>query len=170
MRGDIEDTLTILEGARINVRNIGEISLVGVLRAELQTRVNAAVNEVILNSRAVTRPLVRIAVFGSVGRPGYYSVPLETRLDNLIMLAGGPTVDASTENMRIVRGDTTVLDQREVQSLIATGAVVGVMELKEGDQLIVERGAQRLDRQQALQFTFLFLSPIISTLLFRTLR
>jgi len=167
---DLQDTLTVLEGSRINVRNIGEISLVGVLRAELQSRVNTAVNEVILNSRATTRPLVRLAVFGSVGRPGFYSIPLETRLDNLIMLAGGPTIDASTGKMRIFRGDTIVLDETEVRSLIAAGVVVGDMGLQEGDELIVERGPQRLDRQQTLQFTFLFLSPIISTLLFRGAR
>lgn len=168
--GDIGDTVTVVDGSRINVRNIGEISLVGVLRAELQARVNAAVNEVVLNSRATTRPLVRLAVFGSVGRPGFYSIPLETRLDNLIMLAGGPTIDAATGKMRVVRGDTVVLDQTEVRSLIAAGVVVGEMGLQEGDELIVERGAQRLDRQQALQFTFLFLSPIITTLLFRGAR
>ncbi len=168
--GDIGDTVTVVDGSRINVRNIGEISLVGVLRAELQARVNAAVNEVVLNSRATTRPLVRLAVFGSVGRPGFYSIPLETRLDNLIMLAGGPTIDAATGKMRVIRGDTVVLDQTEVRSLIAAGVVVGEMGLQEGDELIVERGAQRLDRQQALQFTFLFLSPIITTLLFRGAR
>ena len=167
---DLQDTVTVFEGARINVRNIGEISLVGVLRSELQNRVNTAVNEVILNSRALTRPLVRVAVFGSVGRPGYYNIPLETRLDNLIMLAGGPTIDAATGNMRMVRGDTVVLDAAEVRSMITDGAVIGAMGLQEGDQLIVERGAQRLDRQQTLQFTFLFLSPIISGLIFRALR
>lgn len=167
---DLQDTVTVFEGARINVRNIGEISLVGVLRSELQARVNTAVNEVILNSRAMTRPLVRVAVFGSVARPGYYNIPLETRLDNLIMLAGGPTVDAATEKMRVVRGDTVVLDESEVRMLISTGEVIGAMGLQEGDQLIVERGAQRLDRQQTLQFAFLFLSPLISTLLIRTLQ
>lgn len=167
---DLQDTVTVLEGARINVRNIGEVSLVGVLRSELQTRVNTAVNEVILNSRATTRPLVRLAVFGSVGRPGYYNLPLETRLDNLIMLAGGPTIDAATGNMRMVRGDTIVLDATEVRSMISEGTVIGAMGLQEGDQLIVERGAQRLDKQQTLQFAFLFLSPIISGLVFRAIR
>lgn len=167
---NLQDTVTVLEGARINVRNIGEVSLVGVLRSELQSRVNTAVSEVILNSRATTRPLVRLAVFGSVGRPGFYNLPLETRLDNLIMLAGGPTIDAATGSMRMVRGDTVVLDQSEVRSMIATGTVIGAMGLQEGDQLIVERGAQRLDRQQTLQFVFLFLSPIISGLVFRAIR
>ncbi len=167
---DMRDTVTVLDGARINVRNIGEVSLLGVLRSELQTRVNNAVNEVFLNSRATTRPLVRIAVFGSVGRPGYFNLPLETRLDDLIMLSGGPTIDAATGTMRIIRGDLVVLDKNEVRAMIAAGTVIGEMGLQEGDQLMVERGAQRLDRQQTLQYAFLFLSPIISGLVFRVLR
>ena len=70
----------------------------------------------------------------------------------------------------MVRGDTIVLDRNEVQTLISSGAVVGSMGLQEGDQLIVDRRAQRLDRQQSLQFAFLFLSPIISGLVFRAIR
>lgn len=165
-----QDTLTVLDGSRISLRNVGEISLVGVLRSELQGRVNSAVNEVILNARATTRPLVRLAVFGAVGQPGYYNVPLETRLDNLVMLAGGPTATASTGNMRMVRGDTIILDPSEVRSLISTGAVVGSMGLQEGDQLFVEVGSQPLDRQTTLQLVLLFVSPIISALLFRVLQ
>lgn len=165
-----QDTLTVLDGSRIYVRNVGEISLAGVLRSELQRRVNSAVNEVILNSRATTRPLVRLAVFGAVVRPGYYNVPLETRIDDLIMLAGGPTVAASTEKMQMVRGDTIILAPSEVRSLIATGAVIGAMGLREGDQLVVEQGPQPIDRQTTLQFVFLFASPIITTVLFRILQ
>ena len=167
---DLRDTLTVLDGSRINVRGVGEIALTGVLRAELQNRVNTAVNEVILNSRSATRPLIRLAVFGSVGRPGYYNIPLETRLDNLVMMAGGPVQDAATERMRVIRGDTIVLSSDEVRAMIANGTVVGAMGLQEGDQLYIERGAQKLDRQQTLQFTFLFLSPIVSSIVFRALR
>lgn len=167
---DFQDTLTVFEGARISIRNIGEISLAGVLRAELQNRVNTAVNEVILNSRATTRPLVRVAVFGSVGRPGYYNIPLETRIDNLIMLAGGPTVDASTDNMRVVRGDTVILDEREVRGAIVEGMVIGALGLNEGDQLVLDRRSQSLQGQERTRFIFLFLSPIISAVVFRTLR
>lgn len=168
--GDFRDTVTVLDGARINVRSIGEISLAGVLRSELQSRVNTAVNEVILNSRAITRPLVRVAVFGSVGRPGYYLIPLETRLDNLIMLAGGPTIDASTKNMRVVRSDTVVLDETEVRGAIAEGMVIGALGLNEGDQLVLDRRSQPLQGQERSRFLFLFLSPIISAVVFRTLR
>jgi protein involved in polysaccharide export with SLBB domain len=168
--GNVQDTVTVLEDSRITVRGIGEISLRGVLRSELQTRVSDAVGEVILNARTATRPLVRLAVFGAVGRPGYYTVPVETRIDDLVMLAGGPTIDASTGNMRMMRGDTVVLDEKEVRALISEGAVVGSIGLAEGDQLVIEQRTQRLDRQQTLQYTFLFLSPIVSSLVFRAVR
>ena len=167
---DLQDTVTVLEGSRVNIRGIGEIELTGVLRSELQNRINTAVNEVILNSRATTRPLVRLAVFGNVGRPGYYTVPMETRLDALVMMAGGPTPDAATDMIRLVRGDTIVLDEYEVRRVIAEGLVVGELQLREGDQVTVAQGTEPLDRRTTLQYTFLFLSPLVTTLVVRLLR
>jgi protein involved in polysaccharide export with SLBB domain len=167
---DLQDTVTVFEGARINVRNIGEISLVGVLRSELQNRVNTAVNEVILNSRALTRPLVRLAVFGAVARPGYYTVPVETRVDDLVMLAGGPAPEAIMNEMRFQRGDTVVLDAEELRNLIALGRVVGAIGLQEGDQLVINRGQPPLQGAERTRFLFFFISPIISALVFRYLR
>jgi hypothetical protein len=72
--------------------------------------------------------------------------------------------------MRMMRGDTVVLDEKEVRALISEGAVVGSIGLAEGDQLVIEQRTQRLDRQQTLQYTFLFLSPIVSSLVFRAFR
>lgn len=167
---DIMDTVTVLDGSRVLVRGVGEIALTGVLRSELQGRMNAAVGEIILNARATARPLVRLAVFGSVGRPGFYTIPMETRLDALVMMAGGPSVDAATTNIRMVRGDTVLLDAAEVRAAIADGTVVGAIGLREGDQLMIDRRAQPLDRQQALQLTFLFLSPVISGIVFQVFR
>lgn len=167
---EVRDTVTVLSGSRIVVRGVGEIALAGVLRSELQGRINTAVNEVVLNARSSARPLVRIAVFGSVARPGFFIVPMESRLDDVVMLAGGPVQDAASEQIRVVRGDTVVLSSAEVQSMIANGVVIGEMGIQEGDNIYVSRGRQRLDRQQTLQFTFLFLSPLLSGLIFRVLR
>jgi protein involved in polysaccharide export with SLBB domain len=159
-----------MDGSRIIIRTIGEVSLAGVLRSELKTRVSAAVNEVILTSRATARPLVRIAVFGAVARPGFYTIPLETRVDNLVMLAGGPVPNALVNGMRFQRGDTTVLDADELRGLVASGAVVGEIGLQEGDQLVIDQGRPPLQGAERTRFLFLFLSPIISALVFRFLR
>jgi len=167
---ELRDTVTVMDGARITVRNIGEVSLAGVLRSELQVRVNAAVNEVILNSRANTRPLVRLAVFGAVSRPGFYTVPLETRVDDLVMLAGGPAPEALMNSMRFQRGDTAVLDAEELRGIIASGKVIGELGLHEGDQLMIDRGQPPLQGAERARFLFFFISPIISALVFRYLR
>lgn len=167
---DVRDTLTVLEGQRINIRTIGEISLAGVLRSEVQARVSAAVGEVLLNARSTTRPLVRLAVLGAVTRPGYYSVPMEYRVDDLLMLAGGPAPKSQTQGMRMLRGDTIVLADAEVRSVIASGQVLGRVGIQQGDVLYVDRGAEPIGRQQTLQWLFFFLSPIISGLVFRVLR
>lgn len=164
------DTATVLDGARINIRMVGEVSLAGVLRSELQGRVSAAVSEVILNARATARPLVRIAVFGAVARPGFYIVPLETRIDDLVMLAGGPSAEAAAQKISITRGDTLVMDATDVGAAIAAGTVVGALRLREGDQIVVAREVARLQGAERSRFLFLFISPIISAFVFRFLR
>lgn len=164
------DTVTVQQGSRIQVREVGEIALAGVLRSELQSRISAAVGEVLLNARATVRPFVRVAVFGAVIQPGYLTVPLETRLDALVMLAGGPTTEANPSTLRVLRGDTLILDESEVQQAISEGTVIAELGLREGDQLRLDRGRQKLDPQQRAQFVFFFFSPILTSLLFGAIR
>ncbi len=164
---NVRDTLTVLQGSRINVRGIGEVSLVGVLRSELQSRVSAAVNEVLLDARTSTRPLVRLAVLGAVARPGYFAIPLEYRIDDLLMLAGGPAPNSQAQSMQVFRGDTIVLSAEEVREYIASGTVISEIGLQEGDQLFIGRGEEPVERQQLLQFVFIFVSPIITTIMLR---
>lgn len=159
------DTVTVLQGQRIAATGIGEISLRGVLRSELQQHAARAIEQVVRNSRVTARPLVRVAVFGSVGSPGYLTVPMETRLDELVMIAGGPASDAATGRIRVMRGEAVVLDEDEVRSAIENGVAIAALGLVEGDQLVVRRGPQPWDRQQWIQVGLTLVTPVIFFLL-----
>jgi protein involved in polysaccharide export with SLBB domain len=164
----LRDTLTVMDGNRVFVRGLGDVSLDGILRSELNGRIRGAVSEFLLNSRTTARPLIRLGVFGSISRPGYYSLPLEARLDAVLMLAGGPLADANPEGMRVMRGDTIVLTERDVLTYVANGTVIGEMGLQVGDQLVVSRRQLVLDANFTDRIVFNLLFVILNIVAFRT--
>ncbi|HRN52504.1 MAG TPA: hypothetical protein PK788_03360 [Gemmatimonadaceae bacterium] len=166
-RVTFNDTLSVTSGRRLIVPGLGTLEVGGLLRSELQARAQAQFRESVLDAVVAVRPLARLAVFGSVGGPGYQSVPLETRVDELLMGARGPGVDARPERFSIQRGDTTIVDADGVQYAIAHGATIGDLGLRDGDYLLVEPGALPWDRSATMSLVGLFLTPVITRILIR---
>lgn len=163
----VTDTVTVFEGLRVTVRGIRQVSLSGVLRSELESRLLADLTEVVRNATVSARPLYRLAVFGGVGRPGYLSVPGETTLDQALTLAGGPIPNAPVEKMTIMRSDTVVMAPAVVSLAIAQGATIDALGLQDGDALVVPAAALPWDRNATLQIVGLFLSPLFAILAVR---
>jgi len=163
----LNDTVTVLDGQTLELPRFGLVSVAGVLRSELDAKLREFVNATVRDATVSVRPLIRVAVYGSVGAPGYQAVPLETRLDELIMLSGGPTSEADPNRMRVMRGDAVVLQPQEVLAAIADGHTVGWLGLREGDRLTLDVRTPPWDRGTTLQIVGLFAFPIITTLLVR---
>jgi len=156
------DTVTVMEARRISLRGIREVSLVGVLRSELQLKLSADLLEVVRNATVSARPMMRIAVLGSVGTPGYLSVPGGTTLDELLTLSGGLATDAAAEKVTIVRADTLLFDSQGVRLAIAAGQTLDALSLRDGDALRVPRQSPPWDRTATLSIVTLFLAPLIT--------
>ena len=163
----IDDTVTVLDDIRISARGIGEIPLRGVLRSELEPHLRAAITERVRDATVAARPLVRIAVFGAVGTPGYLSVPAETRLDDLLMVAGGPSTESRPAGFELRRGDVVILDADGVRAAIAEGSSLGALSVREGDFLAVEPRAAPWTRESTIQIVGMLMFPILSIFLVR---
>ena len=137
----LDDTVTVGEGTRITVRGFRQVELAGVLRSELETKLRTDLSENVRNATVSARPLMRVAVFGSVGNPGYHSVPEETTLDQLIMRAGGPVAGAAIEKMTLQRADTVLLKSDEVTGAVAQGRTLGALGVLDGDALVIPVGS-----------------------------
>lgn len=159
------DTLTVLEGPRLAVPNYGNVALAGVLRVELEAKLLRDLRVVVLNTSLTARPLMRIAVFGQVGSPGFYSAPQEATLDQILTRAGGPSVAAAASAIRVVRSDTTLYDAHEVRSAIASGSTVEMLGLQDGDVLDVPAAPLPWDRGMVLQIVSLVVMPILTVML-----
>ena len=67
----VADTVTVRAGRMIRLANIPDISLQGVLRSELQDYLTTQLTRYIKRPDVQTTSLVRVAVLGSVSKPGF---------------------------------------------------------------------------------------------------
>jgi protein involved in polysaccharide export with SLBB domain len=163
----LSDTLTVLDGRRLVLPQLGEVSLAGVLRSELDSKLLDFVRLTVLDATVNARPLVRMAVFGPVTNPGYHAVPMETRLDELLASAGGPTGEADPATLRVMRGESIVLDDKEVASAIVEGRAIGSLGLREGDQLVLRPRSPPWDRTMTITLVTALFVPLVTILLVR---
>lgn len=133
----LRDTLTVAEGPIVTIPRIGDVSLKGVLRSELQQRLSTEVGQYIRGVTVHASVLVRLTVQGQVGRPGYFIVPANGSIEDAVMAAGGPTADADLEAMEIWRGDRVVLGGPELQQAITAGRTLNQLDLRAGDRIVV---------------------------------
>jgi hypothetical protein len=163
----LDDTLTVLDSIIIDLPGIRRISLRGVLRSELQSRLETEARAVIREAQVTARPLLRIAVLGAVTAPGYRSVPSETLVDQLLAQGGNPASTARIDRMRFVRIDTTIMQGHEILRAIAAGRSLASLDLRDGDALVVPPGSPPWDRAQTIQILLALSAPIMALLLTR---
>lgn len=133
----LSDTFTVREGQIIHLPNLTDVELHGVLRSELQGHVFAAVSKYLRDPSVRTGSLVRIAVLGSVARPGFYALPADMLLSDAVMHAGGLSNSADLPHSKVTRAGVTVLDPKEVAVAIKDGETIDQLSLRAGDQIEV---------------------------------
>ncbi len=163
----LDDTVTVIEGQRIVVRGIRQVGLAGILRSELEPTLRAELGEVMRNATVTASPLMRVAVLGSVVRPGFLSVTDQTTMDRVISLAGGPVALAAISKIKIQRADTVVMKEAEVQRFMAAGATVGAMGMLDGDVVDVPLAPERFERAQRIQLFTSVVFPLLTLLIVR---
>ncbi len=141
---------------RLPSPTVGAISLKGLLRSEVVEAVTRHIARFVVVQGVRVRPLMRIAIEGEVVRAGYYAVPLDATLTDVLMAADGITRDADLRRVRIARDGRTFVDREGVRAAFAAGSTVDDAQLKEGDSIEVGRGRGMLEGR--LRFTWLLVS------------
>jgi len=138
---ELSDTLTVGPGRLVPLPGIGDVSLEGVLRTELQAyltrRLAQNLNDPVVRAQA----FVRLSIQGEVTRPGYYGIPAEALLSDALMAAGGTAPYADMRKLRIERAGASIWEGGALQRAIADGRTVDDAGLVAGDQFIVPRRA-----------------------------
>ena len=136
----LSDTFTVVAGPALHLPNVGEVSLAGVRRADLETYLTRELGRYLKDPVVHARALIRVSVLGEVERPGFYAVPLDLVLADALMVAGGPTQDAKVDQLRILRGGSALWSGNRLQGAIARGATLGDLGLRAGDRIDVPGG------------------------------
>jgi protein involved in polysaccharide export with SLBB domain len=139
VRGDstISDTVTVRAGRMIRLANMPDISLQGVLRSELQDYLTTQLARYIKHPDVQTTSLVRVAVMGSVTKPGFYQLPADLALADAIMIAGGPTTTADVDRTQVKRGADVIYSSQLLGQEVAKGATLDQLNIRPGDQIMI---------------------------------
>jgi len=144
-RGDSTtvDTLTVQSDRTIGLRNLPLISLDGVLRSELQSYLGEQLRRYVKRDLLRATPLVPVGVLGEVVHPGFYRVPLQITLSDLLMVAGGPAPQADLTRVRIRRGQSTIIDEHTLRDAMVRGLPLGELGIDAGDEVVLKAVPQR---------------------------
>jgi len=134
------DTVVVREGLVFALPNVGDISVRGVRRADAQPYLTQQVGKYIKNAIVRAVALVRVGVFGAVGRPGYYAIPTDLLFGDILMKAGGPTGTADPNKMVVKRLNKVVVKEKQTQAALAAGRTVADVGILSND--VVEIGTK----------------------------
>jgi protein involved in polysaccharide export with SLBB domain len=133
----LTDTFTVRSGRTLQLPNLPEISLKGVLRSELRPFLTGKVAEHIRNPQVDAVALIRVAVLGAVNRPGFYNVPAETPAAQVVMIAGGPNQNTDLKKVEVRRGEAVVIPRDAMTTAFAAGTSIDQLNVHGGDQIMI---------------------------------
>jgi protein involved in polysaccharide export with SLBB domain len=137
------DTVTVQGDRTITLQQLPPISLDGVPRSELQSRLNQELQQYVKNTVVRAIPLISVGVLGEVVHPGYYRVQLAMTLSDLLMVAGGPSPQADMMRIQVRRGRTVLLDEHATRDAIVRRLPLVEMGIDAGDEVVLKAAPQR---------------------------
>jgi len=161
----LTDSFTVSNNRSVTLTGLGELSLEGVLRSELQDHVTRFLRKYIKEPVVSTKSFVRIAVLGGVGKPGFYTFPAELPISDVIMQAGGPSFESKLQDMRIERvTGERIWEGEPLQTAIAEGRTLDRMNLRAGDRVMLPAKGRGGERENTLR-TLTILLTVPATIL-----
>lgn len=144
-RGDSTsvDTLTVESDRTVSFRKLVAIPLNGVLRSELHDYLSEQLRKYVKRDVVSAIPLVSVGVLGDVLHPGFYRVPLQIAIGDLLMVAGGPLPQADLTRVRVRRGQTTIVDERASRDAMVRRLPLGELGIEPGDEVLLTQAPQR---------------------------
>ena len=133
----LSDTFTVGPGPALLLPQIGDVPLGGVLRSELPERLEGHVARYVREPVVRVRPLIRVLVEGDVGKPGFYAVPPDLPLADVVTVAGGLTQRAKASGMRVERAGDVIWQGAPLQQALGRGLTLDQLSLRAGDRVFV---------------------------------
>lgn len=128
------DTASVRDSLVVSILNLPDLRLQGVLRSELDEKLNQHVARFIRNATVRSNVLTRIAVLGAVRSPGFYYASPDRPVSDILMLAGGPAPDANLGRFELRRGTNTLVEGKKSRELLESGRTLEQLDVQSGDE------------------------------------
>lgn len=151
------DTASVRDSLNVTVMGLPDVSLRGVLRSELDEKLNAHIARYIRNVSARTNVLTRIAILGAVRMPGFYYASPDRPVSDLVMLAGGPAPDANLNEFEVFRAHAKLLKSKDSRDAIRNGLTLEQLDIRSGDEFRIPQ-KRKFNWQLIIQTLFLISS------------
>ncbi len=135
------DTVTVREDLAISLRALPDASVAGVLRSELQQKLQAHVDRYLVAHNVRTLILTRIQMLGGVAQPGFYAISPDRSITELITIAGGPGPLAKLDEVSVRREGRLIVKPSMWRDAVNSGTTVAQLGLISGD--VVEVGVRK---------------------------
>jgi hypothetical protein len=155
---ELRDTVVVRSGGFATVGTLPPVPLAGVLRAELRDSLQARLDRLVRGVNVVATPLVRVGLVGEFQRPGFYQVPADVPLADVLMEAGGPTPRADLNKTRAMRAGLVLWPASALRAALAAGLTLDQLAVGPGD--MVEVG-ERTTLNWALVLQVVSLVPVM---------
>ncbi len=133
----LSDTFTVMSDQKLQLPNLPEISLAGILDSELQGYLATQLAKYIRDPSVRAQALLQVQVSGDVTKPGFYSIRTDTPVTDVIMNAGGPLQSAEMNKTELRRGSTTVVHRGGIQTAIQKQLTMSDIGARSGDEIYV---------------------------------
>jgi protein involved in polysaccharide export with SLBB domain len=158
--GPLTATFTVTADRLLVLPGIGDISMKGVLRSEVEEHLTKEIGRYLRNPQVHASTSVRLSILGAVGKPGFYQIKSETLIGDAIMEAGGPASNVDPAKTRIDRSGQEIVSQEAFVESLKNGRTLDQMNLLAGDEIIV--GGNRVNQQRGPAWNYIV--PIISSI------
>jgi protein involved in polysaccharide export with SLBB domain len=159
----LSDTFPVSPGRVLVLPGFGEVPLRGVLRSELQDHLTRELARYLREPQVRVQSKVRIGLLGGVTRQGFYHVPADVLISDAIMMAGGLAATADPNHTVIRRAGQDLLNRDQVRDALVRGATVDQLNLRAGDEIVVDSRVARSGTGMSTAVTLVSLGATLLT-------
>lgn len=133
----LSDTFTVRTEQKLQLPEIPDISLRGILDSELSGYLRDQLAKYLKDPEVSATGLIRLAIMGSIAQPGFVTVPIDQLVTDVLMGSGGPAQSGNMDGAIVRRGERTFLDSKQFSEAVRTGKTVGDISLRDGDEIYI---------------------------------
>jgi hypothetical protein len=127
-------TFLVGPGRTLTLPGVGDIPMAQVLRSEVEDHLTRELAKYVRNPSVRATAMIRLTIFGDVGKPGYFQMPADWLVGDAMMAAGGPS-SGQRLDINIKRMDRQILTKDDMKEAIRLGMTLDQLNLQAGDEI-----------------------------------